>query len=243
MQLGELTVIFNNIGTYAWGTHCVILSDGSSWGTQGYYPGGDCWYNTELPVVEYNLNGYIPRTCNRRILLIKKTFDVGKSKCSLEQCLPLKGRACKLAARKLGCSCQLTGKTKAGMATVTDPKAIGYYTFQYKTLDEVDPTDPTSGCQTSALRVPAGWQVSSTWGTLDPRSAAALYNWGTDCLIVMNGPNGYQGWGSKQSGPKQSCTDSDLVQTDSTTQGLKVAKCNRRILLQKNDLGFKCLPG
>jgi len=227
------------IALYRWGTSCVNLADGTSWGTAQYYPGTDCWYNNEIPLIEYNLDGYVTRGCSRRILIVEKTSPLPA--CSLEFCQTRTAANCQ-APNKEKCTCQKTGRKKVGMATVLDPNAVGYHNRVYKTIDNVDPNSATNGCQTGALAVPKGWKIASTWVDWESRSAAGLWNWATECLVVIDGPNGFKAWGTKLGKPKVECSETGIVSQDKKSQAVTVLKCNRRVFLMKDDYGFKCLP-
>lgn len=231
------------ITLFGWGTHCVLLADGSSWGTQNYYPGSDCYYNPELHALEYNLGGYVPRGCNRRILIVEKP-NPAMPPCDLDACIARNKNTCQKKTKKQTCSCQLTGRKRAGMATVLDPLAKGYHNRVYRTLDGTTYDNENVGCQTDLLPIPTGYTLASTWEDWEARTAASLYPWGTKCVVVVDGPNGYTSWETflEAKGQKIECTEDGLVNEDVSSKTIKIAKCDRRILLQKDDLGFKCLP-
>lgn len=228
------------IAAYGWGTHCVILADGSSWGTKNFYPGADCWINKDAPLVEYNLDGFLPRDCARRILIEAKTSKLPA--CTLEFCTSLTPATCE-APNKNNCTCEQLGKTGPGMATILEVNAIGYHNRVYRTMDATNPDNSAIGCQNFTLTVPQGWALASTWGSWEPRTAAALFPWGTNCLAIMDNPKkGFRGWGSSINQPLVECTQKGLVTVNKKLRTYKIAKCSTRILLSKVDTGYKCLP-
>jgi hypothetical protein len=160
--------------------------------------------------------------------------------------MALKGAACINAGNTLGCNCGWVGRRRAGMATITDPVSVGLYTKVYKAIDNTAPSTSEIGCQAGGFQVPVGWRIASTWGTFDPRQVASMYDWGTNCLVVSDGRNGFASWGSKNNNPKQPCfagqPGSSIAVTNLKTRQTSVLQCNSRVLLEKSDLGFKCLP-
>ena len=224
--------------SYKWGTHCIVLADGSSWGTKVFHPGADCWINKESPLVEFNLRGYVPRGCARRILL-EEAPPSSLLPCDLQTCLK---RPRNLCETQTTCTCQQVGKPGVSFGTVTEPNAIGFNNRQYRTMDHTHPMNTTIGCQTSALKVPAGWSLASTWGDWEPRTVAASFPWGTTCLVVQDGKFGFRGWGTMIGKPLKECTHRGIVAINRLAKTYRPARCSRRILLWKSDQGLKCLP-
>lgn len=231
------------IKLFGFGTHCLSVSDGASYGTKNFYPGHFCWYNVDLHGMEYNAQGYVPRGCSRRILIVSKTSALPA--CSYDVCMARSSQQCQVVKKKgPQCTCQRLGGKRSGVAVVRDPLSIGFHNREYRTLDGTTASTTESGCQEGALSIPKPFRIASTWGDWDAREAAILFPWGTDCLVVDDGPFGFQGWESRlHSGGKNYtlCTETNMV-SGGIKSTLNVNTCNRRVLLMRDDLGFKCLP-
>jgi hypothetical protein len=184
------------ISQLPWGTDCMILADGSSYGTTNYVPGMDCWFDTTNPLLDVDANGFNVRLCNRRILLVRKTSFLPA--CSFEQCVSYAPSKC--SSSPSGCTCVVVGQSSYGVTY--NSYEVGYKGGVYRSLDAVDPTNATVGCQTQLLALPTSafplasqYQIANsyTWTSYEIE-VIALYPWEADCMVTNDGPNGFRSW-------------------------------------------------
>jgi len=167
-----------------WGTHCMLLSDGTSWKGKWYGAGnsGSCGDG----YLANNQVGYYARSCNRRVLIRRFSED--------------------------------------------EPVfSVSYQGYKYATLDNYHPSSSNNGCQSWSERVPLpkGWEVAPH--TAASKEVAAMYDWGTHCLIMSDGTS----WRNRAGGGLSAgaCGGGQLKQDGNGA--MYAASCSRRILIRK----------
>ena len=100
---------------------------------------------------------------------------------------------------------------------------MSYSGVQFAALDGANPSDSSSGCQSSYIYLPSGWIIAPDNSV--SRSAIGSYPWGTDKMVMADGyayytsRYGYGGYGSSYL---------------SFSSGAYMPRsCNMRILIQK----------